>query len=196
VIKFTTALLIGFISFSAPVFSQDSAFIDNYKEFRSLVDSLQTFSVYIVPDNSSRLHQINSSVDYFKNAYHFLRKKKAVKNNPDFVVVILVDSLLLEQSSELVTSNDSPENYFHWEKKQDSRGTGYTVSRRYYYKITFNMIIETKEKIAHCPPVVINEKLISPMALGTDDKSVSFLQRQLEFVLEKYKNYYIDRVDW
>jgi len=192
--KLLPSILVLFLSFQGT--TQDSTFIYNYKEFRSLVDSFKTYSLYIVPYQSAQLHQILSSSDHFKNAYHFLRKMKAVKRNPDFAVVILIDSLVLEQSSELITSNESPSDYFLWEKNESSRGATYNVSRKYYYRITLNMIIETRREIVHCAPITINEKFISPISLGTDEKSVSILQRQLEFVLEKYKNYYIDRVDW
>lgn len=71
----------------------DSVFAQGYRDFRALVDSLHTFTIYIVAPGSKELVLFNESVDDWPPAFHFLKHKKPVKRNADFKVAVLVDSL-------------------------------------------------------------------------------------------------------
>lgn len=183
--------------------AQDSAFINNYKDFRSLVDAYKTFSVHLVPFQSSRLYAINTSKDYFKSAYQFLRNKETVTRKPDFIIAVLVDSLALELVTEEVTSKSNIKDaYEHREEERPGRFSKWDMTddkyaKRYHYQVTFNVVIETREKNIYRFPLAVNEKFVTGYLLTDQgDASIGKFQDLLEKVLERYKNYYIDRVDW
>jgi hypothetical protein len=189
-------LLCAMLLFIAPSKAQDSSFIHHYKNFRALVDSYKTYSLYIVPYQSARLHPIPESKSFFREAYHFLNDKKVVKKNPDFVAVVLIDSLQLVNIEEVIKPIDKTSVTPRETVGGIHDHSAGRYSQRYHYQFTFNVVVQTrKDKIYRFP--LANQSIVLNSILNTGQyHTMKELERLLEYALARYKNYYIDRVDW
>ena len=193
------------LMYASGTFAQeDTTFINNYKRFRSLVDPLPTYSVYMVPFQSSKKYAISESKEYLREAYHFLRKKTINLKRPDFIIGVLVDDLDI----------DHP---VHTYESLNKDFASHKVAIK--YRASFNILVVTKSGESLQFPLVTKKEFSTGGTLETLYESynasptpgerampINSTNNQVypdienfkyEFLrlLEKYKNYYIDRVD-
>lgn len=195
------------VSFSVKA-QENDLFIQNYKQFRSFVDSFSTYSIYIVPPLSTNKHPFDESRNYFKGAYQFLRGKKINTKRSDFIIGVLIDSL------EVDIPKDS-----HLQSTKNS--DAYLVTTK--YRMAFNILVyKTNGETLHFPLIPVREfskekrvvvfkdtketlnyfNKVSSIneAIRSEGKNIqpNLEDFKVNFrkVLEEYKNHYLDRVDW
>ncbi len=108
--KLLCCAVVLFITFSSGHLAAqetDTAFIENYKKFRSFVDPLNTYNLYLVPEKAESRFLVNELEPSIKETYHFLRKKRTVKNEADFNVAVLIDQLVLSDMYSDLTEEQS-----------------------------------------------------------------------------------------
>ena len=203
---FITAII---LSATFQLFAQDdTAFVYNYKRFRKLVDPLPSFAIYLVPFQSSQKLRINESKFEFKNAYHFLKNKEINIKRPQFILGVLIDDLEMDYPIAVREETTKTHEY-------------YKVSTK--YRLSFNLLVHTKTGETIKFPLTTNKEFVKEIRLGvytsipnntegnTQTSTINQeivrnkeylkpnmedFKLQLRSILESYKNYYVDRIDW
>lgn len=95
-LKIPVILLICFLgSCSISVKAQDdSSFAEIYRKVRSITDSFKTYSLYLIPFQSSDKVKLGALYQRkLSEVFHFLKKDKELNfENPDFIIGFLVDN--------------------------------------------------------------------------------------------------------
>lgn len=167
VVAYMLATALCIIPASAQEEYEDQVFVENYKKFRSFVDPLASYNLYLVPDGPSSKMLINDLHPEMKEAYHFLRRKNVVKNKADFNVAVIVKSF----------APGSP--YSRLESENIVYGgviKKYYAVRPYYLSLSFlvyakGMMIEfplcVNKEFLHEEPFTVNEAKPQPETIVT-----------------------------
>ncbi len=197
--------------------SGDNTFVDNYKTFRDITDSLKSYALYLVPYGSSKKIRLTGTYqNRLSKVYHFLKRNKEIDfKNPDFIIGILIDEQKIDEPEIL------PDGKFgNYDK--------YIIKVTYHYKVNF--LIHTKERkelrfnlggdivhektmVANTPFNEIRDSISrNGYSLRPQPQPITVAQSQtpmyahlhmqeedyktlLSKLLDKFINYYVDRVD-
>ena len=205
--NFLSLLLLLPILFSSQhaAAQEDTTFIGNYKAFRELVDSLKSFEVLLVPYQSTKAIKFNESIQYWKEAYHFLKNKKNTSKSADFKLAVLIDDV----STEDPILNET--YLYNYTSKEDRR----EILIKTKYWVTFNILVYTKDG-KHFQYKLSNQEMFTKLvkrqhdaqAVGADNSlqqdlkdnkiyrpDIDDFRQNVISILRRYRNYYIDRVD-
>lgn len=214
----TTVLIVFACTPKIDAQEPDPVFVEQYKAFREITDSLSSYALYLVPYGSTNKIRLSGAYQSrLTKVYHFLNRNKKINfTEPDFIIGILIDDEEIEpprvNSITRVTYNDH-----------------YTVTVTYKYKV--NLLIHTKnrkelrfnlgEKLTYekvieqgvavsgirdslsrriqgamsVPPAPTIAELSSNYAYRELQMTVEDYKLLLSRLLEKFTNYYVDRVD-
>lgn len=205
------------LTISAQENGPDPVFIEHYKTFREITDSLSSYALYLVPYGSSNKIKLTGAYQSkLSKVYHFLKRNKKIDfDQPDFIIGILIDDEQIEEPR--VLPNGRSGGYDQ-----------YITKVTYRYKVNF--LIHTKDRKElrfNLGGIVTHEKtmpisapfneirdsisrrgysmLPQPQAI-TIAQIKTFQYNQLQMfpedyemllskLLDKFTNYYVDRVD-
>ncbi|TDO28086.1 hypothetical protein [Sediminibacterium goheungense] len=195
----------------------DPVFIQHYKTFRAITDSLSSYALYLVPYGSSNKIRLTGAYQSrLSKVYHFLKRNKKIDfDQPDFIIGILIDDEQIEEPK--VLANGRSGGYEQ-----------YIIKVTYRYKVNF--LIHTKDRKElrfNLGGIVTHEKAM-PMSAPFNEirdsisrrgysmypqpQAISIAQIKtpqygelqmfpedyqmlLSKLLDKFTNYYVDRVD-
>ncbi len=194
--------------------SQDSAFIEHYKNFRAATDSMNSFSIYLKSPFSKQKHSLASYRLSFDHAFHFLRSKKLKNKKADFVVNILVKDLQVHRPpirsstpASLQTKHRITTNYslsLDLEVHRDGKMifTMPICSDTLLNKV-YEYTIKTPQESEYHEGKLLATHLGDPgyqVAIESDktktEPGIEDIRVHLIAIMNLYKNYYLDRIDW
>jgi hypothetical protein len=217
--KAILSTLLIILSFSSRIDAQepDSVFVQQYKTFREITDSLSSYALYLIPYGSTNKIRLTGAYQSrLSKVYHFLKQNKKIDfQQPDFIIGILIDDQQIEEPK--VLPNGRRDMYDQ-----------YILKVTYRYKVNF--LIHTKDKKElrfTLGDIVAHEKTMemsSPLneirdsisrrgySMQPQPQAISLTQLQsprygelwmhtedyktlLSKLLDKFTNYYVDRVD-
>lgn len=195
----------------------DPVFVENYKTFRAITDSLSTYALYLVPYGSTNKIRLTGAYQSrLSKVYHFLKRNKKIDfEQPDFIIGILIDDQQIEDPK--VLANGRRDIYDQ-----------YVLKVTYRYKVNF--LIHTKDKKElrfTLGDIVTHEKTMemsSPLneirdsisrrgySMRPQPQAITVAQLEsnmygelrmypedfkslLSKLLDKFSNHYVDRVD-
>ncbi len=217
--KKTLYLIFLLFACNSTIYAQDSdpVFAENYKTFREITDSLTSYALYLVPYESTKKIKLTGTYQTrLSKVYHFLKRNKKIDfKNPDFIIGILIDERQIDEPEIL------PGGKFGGYDQYIIKVTyHYKVNLLIHTKdrkeLRFNLggkISHEKTMMASSPFSEIRDSLSrngyslrpQPQPI-TVAQSQSPMYRQLQMeeddykillskLLDKFINYYVDRVD-
>lgn len=193
---------------SVCVFAQDdTAFINNYKRFRSLVERLPRYSIYMMTPQKKVL-RLNEAHPSFRDSYHFLRQKEINPKQSSFIVGILIKGLEIDYP--IGRQDEITDRYYYYKILTTYRlsfdilvHTAKGAELQFPLCATREFVKETKVKFSkiirdgYQQPIKVDQNIYQLIAErrtsyepNADDYKRLFLS-----ILQEYKNYYVDRVD-
>lgn len=211
-------VLIALMNLSPLLAQDDSAFAKVYRAIREMTDGLKTYSFYLVtPYQSSRQMQLgNTHQRKLLSVFHFLKAgKEPSHKNPDFYIGIIVDNLRLFDPSGgpgMVTRTSNGDGFT--ETASFSFSFTLLVHTRKRESIRYQFVHQAEvRKTRHERPQHSFNDLIKDslsrngysLAGPTQTTSSTSMHRgllptvedykyQLSYLLDRYKNRYVDKV--
>jgi hypothetical protein len=210
-------LLSTSLTASAQQNEPDPVFIQHYKTFREITDSLSSYALYLVPYGSSNKIRLTGAYQSkLSKVYHFLRRNKKIDfDQPDFIIGILIDDEQIEEPKVMTNGRSAGYDQYitkvtyryqvnfliHTKDRKELRfnlGDIVTHEKTMPMSVPFNEIRDSISRKGYSmspPPQAITIAQIktprySELQMFTEDYEIL-----LSKLLDKFTNYYIDRVD-
>jgi hypothetical protein len=185
---------------------EDTAFVNNYIRFRSLVDPLPRYSIYMMTPQKKVL-QLNEAQSTFGEAYHFLRQKEVNPKQSNFIVGILIKGL--ETDYPVGKLDEITNRYFFYKILTTYRlsfeilvHTAKGEELQFPLCTTREFVKETKVKMRKAfhngyQAMDVDQNIYQVIADQRPnlDPNADDYKRLFLSILQEYKNYYVDRVD-
>lgn len=197
--------------------AEEKVFENNYKTFREITDSLSSYALYLIPYASTKKIKLTGTYQSrISKVYHFLKRNKKIDfTNPEFIIGILVDSQHIDEPE--IVSKGKFGDYDQYQIKVTYHyKVNFLIHTKDRKELRFNLggdITYEKTMVARNPYNEIRDSISRKgYSLSPQPQPITVAQSQsqmygelhmqeddykilLSKLLDKFVNYYVDRVD-
>lgn len=193
----------------------DPVFVENYKTFRDITDSLSSYALYLIPYGSTNKIRLTGAYQSrLSKVFHFLKRNKKIDfTQPDFIIGILIDDQQIEEPTLMPISRNTNQDrsittvtyrykvnfLIHTKDRKELRfNLGGIVSYDKNMEVfsQYNEIKDSLSKRGYSlrpppQPISLTQLPMYPdLQMSTED-----YKTLLSKLMDKFTNYYVDRVD-
>jgi len=195
----------------------DPVFVENYKTFREITDALPSYALYLVPYGSSNKIRLTGAYQQrLSKVYHFLKRNKKIDFvQPDFIIGILIDDQQIDDPKVLPNGRSGTYDQYITKVKYRYK-VNFLIHTKDKKELRFNLggMVEYEKTMQMSAPYNEIRDSISrrgyslqpqPQAISLAELKLSRYSELhmneddyktlLSKLLDKFINYYVDRID-
>ena len=211
------AFLLFAVSHTTSAQYDNKVFEENYKTFRDITDSLSSYALYLIPYGSTKKIKLTGTYQSsLSKVYHFLKRNKKMDfKNPEFIIGILIDSQRIDEP-EILPNGKFGVNDQYLIKVTYHYKVNFLIHTKERKELRFNLggdIKHEKTMVAFNPYNEIRDSISRRgYSLSPQPQPITVAQSQsqmygelhmqegdykilLSKLLERFINFYVDRVD-